>query len=318
MDDQSSGLSRSLPGPGPSWPTVIAATVRLWIQRHRRIFLGGMIAVVCLGLAAVLTVTAIEVGAASPSPGAAGSASQTVIQDASRLRAQAAEWIADQVDSDAIVACDPAMCAALETAGLQADSLLMVGTSATDPLGSDLVVATPALRTQFGTRLESVFAPLVIASFGSGASRIDIRVTAADGGTAYQAGMARELAARITAGSQLLRNRSITVSAAAREALRSGEVDPRLLLTLAALAAQQRVRIVSFSDPSPGTSPLDVPYRAVTLAPARSTSKLTAGLGSMSAFLNAQQSSFRPSLITNLGTALSVEYGAPSPLGLLS
>jgi hypothetical protein len=314
MDDQPSGLSRSLRGPEPSWPTVIAATVRLWIQRHRRMVLRGVIAVASLGLAAVLTVTAIEASSTST----VGAASQAGIQAASKLQAQAAAWIANQVDSDDIVACDPAMCAALETAGLQAESLQMVGTSATDPLGSDLVVATPAMRSQFGTRLETVFAPLVIASFGSGASRIDVRVTAAAGGTAYQSGMARELAARVTAGTQLLRNRSITVSAAAREALQNGEVDPRLLVTLAALAAEQSVHIVSFSDPSPGTSPLNVPYRGVTLAPASSKTKLQADLGSMSAFLNAQQSSFRPALVTNLGTALSVEYGAPSPLGLLN
>jgi hypothetical protein len=175
------------------------------------------------------------------------------------------------------------------------------------------VVATPALRNQFGTRLASVFAPLVIASFGSGASRIDIRVTAADGAAAYQTGMAKDLAARISAGTQLLRNRDLTVSAAARAALRNGEVDPRLLVTLAALAAQQSVRVVAFSDLSPGISPVDVPYRAVTLAAARAK-----GLGSMSSFLNAQQSSFRPALVTDLGTTLSVEYGAPSPLGLLN
>jgi hypothetical protein len=313
MDDHSSGLPRSLGGPEPSWLTVIATTVRLWVQRHRRTCLRVLTGIVGLGLVAVLAITAIEVSSASQHPATTGSSSLTGVQNASGLRTQAAEWIANQVDSGAIVACDPAMCVALESAGLQAGRLLMIGTSSTDPLGSDLVVATPALRNQFGTRLASVFAPLVIASFGSGASRIDIRVTAADGAAAYQTGMAKDLAARISAGTQLLRNRDLTVSAAARAALRNGEVDPRLLVTLAALAAQQSVRVVAFSDLSPGISPVDVPYRAVTLAAARAK-----GLGSMSSFLNAQQSSFRPALVTDLGTTLSVEYGAPSPLGLLN
>ena len=79
------------------------------------------------------------------------------------------------------------MCAALQASGVAAGRLLVLGTSASDPLGSDLVVATPALRSEFGARLASVYAPVVIASFGSGAARIDIRAVAADGTAAYEA-----------------------------------------------------------------------------------------------------------------------------------
>ena len=113
------------------------------------------------------------------------------------------------------------------------------GSAAADPLGSDVVVATPALRSQFGTRLESVYAPAVIASFGSGAERIDIRAIAPDGARAFESALAADRRARIVAGSQLLRNPRVLASADARPALMNGEVDPRLLLTLAALAAQR-------------------------------------------------------------------------------
>jgi hypothetical protein len=55
--------------------------------------------------------------------------------------------------------------------------------TSTDPLGSDLVIATAAIRAQFGARLASVYAPAIIASFGSGNARIDIRLVF-PGGTA--------------------------------------------------------------------------------------------------------------------------------------
>ena len=103
-----------------------------------------------------------------------------------RRGGEAANWIAGQVAASAIVACDPAMCAALHADGLPATRLLVLGTATADPLGSDVVVATLAVRNQFGTRLQSVYAPVVIASFGTGAGRIDIRAIAPDGTAAYR------------------------------------------------------------------------------------------------------------------------------------
>src|SRR6202012_4336945 len=88
-------------------------------------------------------------------------------------RTTAARWIAAQVAPSAIVACDPVTCAALQADGLTATRLLVLGRAASDPLGSDLVGATSAVRSELGPRLAGVYAPSVIASFGSGAARID-------------------------------------------------------------------------------------------------------------------------------------------------
>ena len=79
-------------------------------------------------------------------PAAAGSAATTAV------RRQAAAWIARQVSRSAIVSCDPAMCAALRTQAFPAGNLLTLQPSAEDPLGSDVVVATAAIRSQFGSR----------------------------------------------------------------------------------------------------------------------------------------------------------------------
>src|SRR5579862_2805267 len=209
------------------------------------------------------------------------------------------------------------MCAALQADGLPAARLLVLGTAAADPLGSDVVVATPAVRNQFGPRLQTVYAPAVIASFGTGAGRIDVRAIAPDGTAAYLAALAADRRSRISAGGQLLRNPRITVAAAARTALNVGDVDPRLLMVLAALAVAQPVRVSAFGDPSPGASPV-VPLRSVLLAAPGPGAKATVSVRSMLSFIDAQQQPFQPLRAALVGSSeLTVEYAAPSPLGLL-
>ena len=334
MDDHSTGAGRPR-RPEPSWPTVIATTVRLWLERHNpvRVWLirGRRVLVVAVVglLVAVVTVTLID-RAPAPPPAARQAASDSqdapaapqarqaapALLAASATRDQAAAWVAAQVAVDAIVACDPAMCDALQAKGVPASRLLSLGAAAADPLGSDVLVATPAVRSEFGARLASVYAPLVIASFGSGAGRIDIRAVAPDGAAAYDASVSADWRARISAGRQLLRNRHISVSAAARAVLDAGRVDPRLLLTLAALAAVQRLRIVAFGDPSPGASAA-VPFRGADIAIGGRAGQ-AARLRSLLSFVDAQHSPFTPARAGIGNSVLSVEYAAPSPLGLLS
>jgi hypothetical protein len=317
----------------PSWPTVIATTIRLWAERHpvARLKITGwrLLALVgCAVLAVSAAVAAVVVGTTTASPArppaqtasAASSDPQipASLQAATAARTAAARWIAGQVSPSAIVACDPAMCAALQASGVAAGRLLVLGTSASDPLGSDLVVATPALRSMFGARLASVYAPAVIASFGTGAARIDIRAVAADGSAAYDSALAADRGARIAAGEELIGNHRIAMTAAAATALRAGQVDPRLLAMLAALAAQQPLRILAFGDPSPGASAA-VPLRSLELAPADTGTRAAARLRTMLSFLQAQRLPFLPMTAALVHqSALTIEYAAPSPLGLLS
>jgi hypothetical protein len=271
------------------------------------------------GVAGVIIGRAATPGTATSSSASRGSgpgpASAAALGASAATRGKAAVWVTGQVAASAIVACDPAMCSALQADGLPAARLLVLGTAAADPLGSDVVVATPAVRNQFGARLQSVYAPAVIASFGTGAGRIDVRAIAPDGTAAYLAALAADRRSRISAGGQLLRNPRITATTAARRALSAGDVDPRLLMMLAALAVEQPVRISAFGDPSPGASPV-VPLRSAQLAPPGA--KAAASLRSMLSFIDAQQQPFRPLRAALAGSsALTVEYAAPSPLGLL-
>jgi hypothetical protein len=199
-------------------------------------------------------------------------------------------------------------------------NLLTIEPGATDPLGSELVVATATIRAQFGNRLASVYAPVVIASFGSGSAQIDIRLLFSGGTAGYRSVQGAWLRARKAADAQLLTNSQIKVSATARTQLLSGDIDPMLPLLLAAMAASHPVSIADFVDQSPGGGPGSL-LRSVDLAIANKTAHLTraAYLRWMQAFIHAQTAQYLPAWSQQVtlptGQAvLRVGYAAPSPL----
>ena len=306
----------------PSWPTVMGNTVRLWVERHQRrqavrrrlLFLLSALVAMALGAGVTLAFTQRDHAPAASQLTGSGQVSGA-LQTAATDRHQAAAWIAAQVASSVVVSCDPEMCNELQKSGFPAGQLMELQPSAPDPLGSLLVVATLVIRSQFGTRLASVYAPLVIASFGSGAERVDIRYVAPDGSAAFESRLATDRKNRVAAGEQLLTNQRVQVSASARQALLAGQVDPRLLVTLSALAHQAPLRLIAFDDPSPGVSS-DVPLRGAELGAAA-----PASLPAMVAFLVAQQSQFAPAVARITKTAngqsvVIVRYDAPGPMGL--
>ena len=264
------------------------------------------------GVTLAFTLRGPEPTASQPSGSGPGS---NALQAAVADRHQAAVWIAQQVESSAVVGCDPEMCNELHQSGVPAGRLLELQPTAPDPEGSLLVVATPVIRNQFGTRLASVYAPLVMASFGSGADQVDIRYVAPGGTAAFESQLAADRKNRIAAGEQLLTNKHVQASAAARGALLAGQVDPRLLVTLSALAHQWPLHLVAFDDPSPGVSS-DVPLRGAEIGATAS-----AGLPAMVAFLRAQQSQYAPAVAritqgANGQSVVTVRYDAPGPMGL--
>lgn len=236
------------------------------------------------------------------------------VTQAAAARAQAAAWVASQVSRGAIMACDPAMCAALTRQGIPTGNLLVLAPGAADPLGSEVVLATAAVRSMFGSRLTGVYAPEVLASFGTGQARIDIRAVAPDGAAAYRAALAADLQARQAAGAQLLSDARISATPSARAQLLAGQVDSRLLITLATLAASEPVQIKAFSDAGPGASP-GLPLRAVEIG-----TTIASG-PDMVAFFRAQRAPYLPAqaALTSVpgASVLTVEFAAPASLGLL-
>ena len=234
-------------------------------------------------------------------------------------RTQAVAWILQQVSRAAVVSCDPQVCTDLASRGFPSANLLTLGPESTDPLGSALVVATATVRNQFGSHL-AVYAPAIIASFGTGNARIDIRWAYPGGAKAYRAALPAALRVRKAADAQLLTNSNIGLSATARAQLLSGQVDPRLPLLIVIMAHSHPLRIVDFASKSPGGGPASL-LRSVDLATADGAAQLTrtAYLTWMHRFIGAQRAQYRPawSRQVTLGTGqavLRIGYDAPSPL----
>ena len=315
-------LQRRTPGTvaraDPSWPTVASTTIRLWFDRHygrrarRRSLVLVLSALVAMALGAGVTLAFTQRHTASTH---AGTPAPNAIQVAQADRQKAAVWIAREVASNIVVGCDLQMCNQLQKSGFPGARLMQLQPTSPDPLGSQLVVATPVIRNQFGTRLASVYAPLVIASFGSGAERIDVRFVAPDGTKAFEAELATDRKARIAAGGQLLANNHVQASAETRNALLAGRVDPRLLVTLGTLAGLMPIHLVAFDDPSPGAGS-EVPLRGAEIG-----AGAPAGLPAMAAFMRAQQGEFAPAVARITQDASGrrvfiVRYDAPGPMGL--
>jgi hypothetical protein len=244
-----------------------------------------------------------------------------------QTRSLAAAWVASQVSRTAPVACDPVMCRTLESHGFPASDLSQLGPDTTSPLREAVIVATPAVRAQFGNLLGAVYAPTVIASFGSGQLRIDIRQIAPHGAAAYRAQLNADLLARKTSGAALLRFGQITFSAAARRQLLAGQVDSRLLIAITSMAVVRPVYLVGFSTSAPHGDPV-MPLRFADViqaghgSDAASRSVTRGFVRSMMKVLRSQQAPYVPAHAGSVRTAtgqlvLRIEFSAPSPLDLL-
>jgi hypothetical protein len=98
-------------------------------------------------------------------------------------------------------------------------------------------------------------------------------------------------------------------------------VDSRLLITLAGLSVSYPVNVVAFGDSAPGAS-AGVPLREVEISAAGSPASRSTELQRVRSMVVAQHGVFLPahvSLVRLAGgqAALRIEFGVPSPLGLL-
>jgi hypothetical protein len=241
---------------------------------------------------------------------------------AAAAREKAARWLYREVSRSQIIGCDTLMCALLVKAGVPSADLMLMSPSTEDPLGAGIIVATPDLRSQFGPRLSSEYAPAILASFGTGSARVDVRVIASWGAGAYQLALTRDIAARELQGTQIVGNSSIVLPASAKTELAAGQVDPRLLITLPFLAHRHAVRVLAFYDRAPGASP-GVPFTGVKLAGADPKAGMPAHayLRWLVSFLHSQRSFYRAASITTAwrhGRAVvSIRFALPNPIGLL-
>jgi hypothetical protein len=236
-------------------------------------------------------------------------------------REQAATWVAQQVNQDDPVACDRAMCAALEADKFPSRDLIVLSSnSSAYPLNSAVVVDTATVRALFGSSLANAYAPDTLASFGSGIAEISVRVIAPHGAGAYQAALSSDLADRENSGRLLVNNtKVITFSGATSNQLVAGQVDSRLIVAITALAGQWHhpINILGFENIAPGGN-ADVPLRFADLAENGQAANMSGSAygKSMIAFLTTHYPSARARIMTADGqSVVRIDFTAPSQLG---
>jgi hypothetical protein len=334
---EASGRGPGTNRPEPPWLVVLATTVRLWLRRQtaalgrlspRRRWVIALAALA--GMALVVTGLIVSAGRQAGTESAAGrKAAQASWLTAPRRQGSgtaaaghaAALWVARQVSRDAIVGCDPGMCGALQGQGFPAGNLLVLRPGAAGLHLCDLIVATRAVRDLLGSRLQGETASAVIAGFGSGAARVEVRAVAPGGAAAYRAALAADWAARRKAAAQLVTSPRIHAADAARQELLTGQVDSRLLITLAGLSVSYPVNVVAFGDSAPGAS-AGAPLREVEISVAGPPGSRSGELQRIRSMVLAQHGVFLPAHVSLVRlargkAAMRIEFGVPSPLGLL-
>jgi hypothetical protein len=275
-------------------------------------------AVVLVAAGSLITAVSLHIATSSGGSGAVSTAALQSQEAATRL--QAAKWVARQVDLADVVSCDHVMCAALRTAGFPAGKLLALEPTSSPPVTSAVVVVTAAVRSMFGSSIDAAWAPDVLASFGSGAAAITIRVIAPHGALAYHSALSAGMESRINQGTGLLGNALIQLSPAAKKQLGAGQVDSRLDLALADMASDHPIYVIRFENIGPGVS-TDLPLRFADLTVNGNPAHMSDSsyVSAMRASLSSPNSPLGP---VSGQTALSggqdifqVEFPAPSPLG---
>jgi hypothetical protein len=275
------------------------------------------LAVITLVAVSALAIAAVKHFAHSPS--SAKPPSAFVPRQEAADRQQAAVWVAQQVSQDVTVSCDKVMCAALAARGFPSRDLVVLGPAMSDPVPSVVVVDTAAVRDMFGTSLATAWAPAVLASFGTGTAEITVRVVAPHGAGAYQKALDGDLAIRKRFGAALLNDAQITLSTAARNQLAAGQVDSRLPVALASVAAHQPIYILSFGNIGPGAS-AGIPLRFADLAGNNQAAHMSSSAyaRAVRASLSAVNAPLRPVRTVTAQeegrTVLRVEFTAPTPL----
>ncbi|WP_053204757.1 hypothetical protein [Jiangella muralis] len=240
--------------------------------------------------------------------------------------AQAERWLTANVPRDGRLVVDHPLRADLLRSGFAADGLVPFTSFPADAVAEggpldprppgwthyDYVVSTAALRTDDADRpdVRSALAEsTVVASFGLGDGRVEIRAIHPLG---------RDVAETVAAGDrrtvgyatgQLLRNDALTFDAAARAVASAGLVDPRLVIVLGKLSGTHELAV---SLPAlPGE---DAGVRRRLVLTGLPTEDEAARLA---LWLLGQPPPFTPSQVDTDGTTVIATYSLTAPRGLL-
>ncbi|MEW1708422.1 glycosyltransferase family 39 protein [Microbacterium sp. NPDC089190] len=190
-----------------------------------------------------------------------------LLADLDRPLRDAESWMTQNAPADSRMLVDDAMWVDLVRAGFERENVVWYYKADTDsdvqelaPDGwrdYDYVITTDSMRTfptEFPTVRQAIENSAVVASFGEGAQKVEVRLVDSDQAALAQAADDGLYAARSVAGQQVLKNPDVGVPAEQQDLLTSGVVDGRILLTLGQLSASGRVDVADITqlegDPS--------------------------------------------------------------------
>jgi hypothetical protein len=219
---------------------------------------------------------------------------------------EAQEWLRDNA-SGARLLVDDAAWAELADAGWPTGMLAAPAACESTCPPAEWAVFTgdaSSLRKRYPA-LDGAFGDAgTIAVFGTGEQRVTVSRL---GLPPADPGAPPEDSARAHAGVALAESARITLTPDAAAVLRAGRADPRLIATIAALAALQPVRVTAFPE-VPGEDPAGQPRRRVLFA---------GGEDGVAAFYTGQRDQFRPSSVARTRDGVLVTYPLFAPTGLL-
>ncbi|MFE1644878.1 hypothetical protein ACFM35_04785 [Microbacterium sp. P01] len=230
---------------------------------------------------------ALSDGGSSVSAGASGDAGAAAAQS----------WIYDNVSASERVITDPS-------------------TPVANWRAVDFVVATEEMRTTGVPAIsQAIQNSSVVAAFGEGAQRVEIRRVSPEGAVVAAATAARATATRAEYGAEVSRNPGLAVSDIDRVLLSAGRVDSRIALILGSLAAGGEVLVDGFPviDGEEGSIVRQVALASVGGAPLVEAGQYTAAGTSV---IDSLTGAFAPSEVLVDGGNIVLRYSLTvDPLG---
>ncbi len=227
--------------------------------------------------------------------------------------AQARDWLQDNA-SGATILVDDAGWTELAADGWPTGSLVPIGTCSVTCAASEWAVLTLAGhrdRARFPAADAFLTGTSKVAVFGSGGDTVTV---SRFGEPLDLPSETDEFGARARAGSALAASGRVLCGGLTRDALIAGQVDPRLIATVAALATLRPVRLVEFPS-APGESAAGQPLRRLVISGADATGK--AAETAIAEFYAGQRATFEPTSVTRVPGGVLVTYPLFPPPGLL-
>jgi hypothetical protein len=201
--------------------------------------------------------------------------------------ARAESWAAANLSHQATIVSDPAIASALRDAGFSAATPFSRSAHAPFPTLDYVVVS--AGEPPSATERDVIDRSIPLAVFGAGPTRVTVDQVFPAGRAAADKALAHDAALRATGGTELIGNPGLVPDAAARAALRSGNLDLRAQNVCNVLVTGGRVWL-SVNAESPAEKRAHLPIRSITVT-AQNPSAMQVTLAALTP-------PFRPSITT--------------------